>query len=231
MQKQSDLLSQVLETYTRLETIYHKNKEWIEMSENELWQELCLCILSSNVPYELALSAVQHLRKKGFLSLQWIANSPDSDKVIANELSRPIYFPKKINGGLRRYRFPNIRAKNIFQSAKVISSKKFWILELLRTSNSEIEVRNLLVSHISGIGLKEASHFLRNIKYSKNLAIIDSHVVKFLEKIYDDKRIKTKTLTQTTYLELENRILDICNNLRVNPSIFDMAIWHFMRRA
>ena len=39
-----------------------------------------------------------------------------------------------------------------------------------------------LVKHVKGLGYKEASHFLRNIGYSSELAILDRHVLKNLKK-------------------------------------------------
>ena len=230
MNKKKEIMNLVLDEYSRLETKYHRNKKWIDMSEDELWQELCLCILSSNVPYELTLSAFHHLKKKGYLRLELLKKESISKKIITDELSRPVYLPKKKDGGYRKYRFPKTRARNIIQAAKVIAREEDWIKKLLLRSNSERKVRGLLVSEISGIGLKEASHFLRNIKYSKNLAIVDSHVVSFLQQIDAGTQRKTKTITRNTYFELENQIQEICGEYKLDLSIFDMAIWHFMRR-
>lgn len=230
MNKKKEIMNLVLDEYSKLELRYHRNKKWIDMSEDELWQELCLCILSSNVPYELALSAFHHLKKKGYLRLELLKKESISKKIITDELSRPVYLPKKKDGGYRKYRFPKTRARNIIQAAKVIAREEDWIKKVLLRSNSEGKVRGLLVSEISGIGLKEASHFLRNIKYSKNLAIVDSHVVSFLQQIDAGTQRKTKTMTRNTYFELENQIQEICSEYKLDLSIFDMAIWHFMRR-
>lgn len=153
-----------------------------------------------------------------------------STKIIADELTRSIYLPKKKDGRYRKYRFPRTRARNIVRAAKVISREEGWIKKLLLRSNSERKVRGILVSEISGIGLKEASHFLRNIKYSKNLAIVDSHIVSFLQQIDGGAQRTTKTITRNTYFEFENRIQKLCSEYKLDLSIFDMAIWHFMRR-
>ena len=96
----------VLLEYSTIPALHFENRKWDLMTETDLWHELCLCILSSNVPYELALSAVRHLIRRGYLSVEWIADNPLADKIIAKELSKPIYFPKKTDGELRKYRFP-----------------------------------------------------------------------------------------------------------------------------
>ena len=226
----NEILEKVLREYPKLATILNNNRTWVEISENELWQELCLCIFSSNVPYELAQSVFFHLMKKGYLQLKWMTETPDSEKLVANELSKPLYLPKRVDGSYRKYRFPNMRARDIYQAAKTVSSEKDWFSKLLAASTSQRETRDSLVVNISGIGLKEASHFLRNIRYSDKLAIIDSHVVSFLEKFEEIPRANTKTITRKIYLELENRLLEICDKNELNLSIFDMAIWHYMRR-
>lgn len=223
------IFNEVLSEYSKLVDVFNNNRKWIDMSENELWQELCLCILSSNVPFELARSAFLHLRK-GYLQLEWIAGTPNSERIIADELSRRIYFPKTTRGARRRYRFPNARARDIVQAAKVISSGEKWLSKLLRNNSSENEVRDVLVDKISGLGLKGASHFLRNIRYSTQLAIIDSHVLSFLSSIGVVESGNTKSLTRNVYLELESRLQEICDEYGMNLSIFDMAIWRCMRR-
>lgn len=226
----NEILDKVFREYSRLATIYYNNRKWDEMSENELWQELCLCILSSNVPYELARSAFFQLKEKGYLELEWIVKTSNSQELIADELSKPAYLPKKLDGSYRRYRFPNARSKDIFQAAKVVSLDKRWLSKLLASSISEKEARDFLVANISGLGLKEASHFLRNVRYSNQIAIIDSHVLSFLVKIGEVAQTDTKTITPNNYLELESKLQEICRKHRLNLSIFDMAIWHYMRR-
>jgi len=227
---ENGMLDRVLREYSKLATVFYGNKKWTEMSENELWHELCLCILSSNVPYELALSTFFHLMDIGYLRLEWVINTSNSQKLIADELSRPIYLPMKLDGSYRRYRFPNTRSKDIFEAAKVVSSEEGWLSKLLANYNSEREARDFLVANISGFGLKEASHFLRNIRYSSQLAIIDSHVVSFLTKIEAFPQRDIKTITPRIYLELESRLQEICGKYGLSLSVFDMAIWHCMRR-
>lgn len=225
-----EVLDQIMCEYSRFSRIFHNKRKWVQMTEYELWQELCLCILSSNVPYELAQSAFFHLKKKGYLVLDWIIETPSSQELMAKELARPLYSPRKLDGSGRKYRFPNMRAQNIFQAAKILSSEQGWLFEVLANHGSEREVRDLLVVSISGLGLKEASHFLRNIGYSNELAIIDSHVVSFLKKIEAIPEMNTKTITRNTYFELEDLLKKICDKYGLSLSIFDMAIWHYMRR-
>lgn len=221
--------TEILRGYFRLACSFHCNKKWGEMSENELWRELCLCILSSNVPFELAKSAFTHLLDIGYLELEWITKTSDSQQQISRELSKPLYLPKKIDGSYRKYRFQNTRARDIAQAAKVIHSDNSFLFKLLTSSNSENTARDFLVSNITGIGLKEASHFLRNIGYSNQLAIIDSHVISFLIKINAVSQGDIKTITPKIYLKLERKLQNIASEHGLNLSVLDMAIWQYMR--
>jgi len=227
---ENQIVEDVLTLYRRLRNSLRSSTEWGEMSENGLWQELCLCILSSNVPYELAQSAFYHLKEKGYLRLGWLTATPNSQKIVAKELSKSIYLPKKLDGSHRKYRFPNSRARDICQASEVVSTYKDWLSKLLGASWSETKVRDFLVSNIPGLGLKEASHFLRNIGYSDHLAIIDSHVLSFLRETKLIPQANTKTINRKTYLEIESQLREICSEYGLNLSIFDMAIWQYMRR-
>lgn len=222
-------LTQVVDLHSRLADSLKHKKKWNAMSEGELWEELCLCILSSNVPYELAKSAFLHLRDTLLLTPRWMTQSSDSVGKIAHELSKQIYLPKKKNGHYRKYRFPNIRAQNIVSAAKTLYLRNSGLLKILRNTNSEQETRDFLAKNVAGIGLKEASHFLRNVRYSKSLAIIDSHVVAFLKEVEALPQVKIKTITPQIYMRLERILQDLCDSLGLNLSTFDMAIWHYMR--
>jgi N-glycosylase/DNA lyase len=225
----SATLTQVTREYSRLVNTFQLRKRWNEMSEDDLWEELCLCILSSNVPYELALSAFWHLRDNEFLKPEWVIECPNADQKIAFELSKRIYSPRKKDGSCRKYRFPNVRATNIVNAAKTLYQEESGLLWILRNCASEHEAREFLAKNVQGIGLKEASHFLRNIGFSRSLAIIDSHVIAFLTEVGAVQEEEINALTPTVYMRLEKILLDLCNDLGFNLSIFDMAIWQCMR--
>src|SRR5437870_3801812 len=64
-----DIPIELEEHHQRLTALYDSQKNWRNMSELELWEELCLCILSSNVLFETAVSAFLQLAEKGMLNL------------------------------------------------------------------------------------------------------------------------------------------------------------------
>jgi len=215
-------------------SIYHslKNEKkitpyWKNMDDNELWNHLVFCILSSNVPYELALSSTLHLMENNLLDVSWLSNTEKGYLRISHELSRPIFKPKKRNGDFRKYRFPLIRSRNIHNASKII---KNGFTKLLDDKKTDFEIRNNIAKCISGIGLKQSSLFLRNIGFSNNLAIIDTHIIAFLNKILEPPLKKSLITSEKQYFKIEEILVNITKNLNLDLSLFDLALWEYMRR-
>jgi len=217
----------ILDLYYHIEKQFVKQNSWKNLLEKDLWFELCFCILSSNVSFEQAKSATVHLNNKHFLEPYWIMENLSSQDTIARELSKPICLPKKKNGLLRKYRFPNVRAKNIVSATNFIYSKKNGLKNTLHEFESESIAREFLVRNVSGLGLKEASHFLRNIGYASSLAIIDVHIISFLK----DLRLVSGSLplTNQKYFEFEEKMQKLAEFYGLNLAIFDNAIWNYMK--
>lgn len=226
---QQQTLNEVVYEYSKLRTSSNLRKTWTELSEKQLWEELCICILSSNVPYELALSAFYHLHENRFLDVDRIMADQYSSRKIRSELSKRIYEPKRRDGTFRKYRFPNVRASDIAKAAITLYRENSGLSGLLRNFRSEKEARRFLADNVSGMGLKEASHFLRNVGYSESLAIVDTHVISFLVDI-GELSDKVTTVTPVVYMKIEKILVDLCDNLGLNISFFDKAIWKYMRR-
>jgi len=220
----------VLENYE----VHSKNmtkREWNLLEEDEIWYELCFCILSANVRYELASSTLKHLITKGILNVEWIKKEKRSANIIKNELSGSHFLPLKKNGQLRKYRYPRKRATQIVKAAKTIYSGNRTIKKILQESKSDIEARQFFVTKISGLGIKEASHFLRNIGYSNSLAIIDVHILSFLQRFCLVRLERKKTLTNRIYLTLERIMRNFAKFHNLVLSVLDLAIWQYMRNG
>ena len=219
---------EVFQIYDSLEQKFSSRISWTNLKENELWNELCLCILSSNVQYELATSAVKHLCESDMLNTEWLTGDSSAKSILQLELSKPIYLPKKKDGTLRKYRFPRVRSRDIVGASNVLYSSGNDVRSLLSNTESPVHIRNYLAGTIPGLGLKESSHFLRNIGYASSLAIIDVHIVSFLQclGLFPFER---QLVTGKMYLELERIMQKISRIYDLNLSILDNAIWHYMR--
>ena len=172
-------------------------KEIDRKSSDEIFKELCFCILTANFNAEKCIK-IQKEIDGGFLTL--------SEKELAKRL-------KKLG-----HRYPNTRARYISDSVKYNDSLKDVVL-----SSSGEELREWLVKNIKGLGYKESSHFLRNIGFD-NFAIIDFHIVDILVKYNLIKR--PKTLTKKRYLEIESILKEIAKKLDLSLAELDLYLWY-----
>ena len=222
------LPNRILKEYDELADRFDESIRWNYISEEKLWRELCFCILSGNVSFELAKSVVEVTTEKGYLDYKWIKENKKAATILFHELDKPNFEPLKKNGELRKYRFPKKRAFEITKAAKIIyfenSLKKF-----LREYDSGIQLRNFLIKLIPGLGIKEASHFLRNVGFAEPLAIIDVHVLAFLKELSLVDFDGRSSLTHKRYLKLEKILRNLADYHGLNLSILDLAIWNYMR--
>jgi N-glycosylase/DNA lyase len=117
------------------------------------------------------------------------------------------------------HRFADKRAEYIV-SAREYSPN---IKELLQSQGSSRQAREWLITNIMGLGMKEASHYLRNVGYF-DLAIIDRHI---LSNMVELKIIpeNPKSLTKNRYLRYEE-ILDLAaKKLGMPLGEMDLYLW------
>ncbi len=167
-------------------------------SNDEWFSELCFCILAANAKQKTSEAIQSQISAEGFKTL--------SQETLTDLI--------KIN----KHRFHNTKAKYIIYARKFADNLKENLLE-----KTEYEAREWLVQNISGIGMKEASHFLRNTG-GQNLAILDRHIISILteHKIIS----KPKTLTSQKYKEIEHIFTNIASILRVTPAKLDLMLWY-----
>jgi len=78
--------------------------------------------------------------------------------------------------------------------------------------------------NVKGYGLKEASHFLRNIGLSNNkIAILDRHILRNLKELGLIKDAKIKSPKH--YLETEQIFLAHADRMRIPADELDLHWW------
>lgn len=137
------------------------------------------------------------------------------------EIRRLFKSHKEIEKILRKngVRFPKKKSLYIVSAIKKFETIK----QLLETKNNR-KIRELLVKNIKGLGYKEASHFLRNIGYGKNIAILDRHILKNLKQLGVIETIP-EALNPREYLEIEERMKQFCKELGIPMEEMDMLLW------
>jgi len=168
----------------------------------ECWfEELCFCILAANAKGRNAYNIQLDLRAKGFLTMT------------QSELSTAILRHK--------HRFHNNKARFIIASRK-FKDIKTRIIDQLK-NNGISKTREWLVDNIKGIGMKEASHFLRNTGVF-DIAILDRHVLNIMSE--NNIIEKPKYLTNKNYLKIEEKFISLCFELKMSPAKLDLFMWY-----
>ena len=85
-------------------------------------------------------------------------------------------------------------------------------------------LRNWLADNIKGLGYKEASHFLRNIGYGKEIAILDRHILAELCKHKVISEIPL-VLPKGKYLHIERLMKEFARKLNISMAELDMVFW------
>ncbi len=124
--------------------------------------------------------------------------------------------------------FNILKTKTRFHKTKTLrilqAKENFKRIKSHLNNNNIKELRNLIVKTVNGYGLKESSHFLRNIGFSNNqIAILDRHILKNLHVLNLIKETKIKS--QKHYLEIENIFLNFANSINIPPDQLDLLWW------
>ncbi len=176
-------------------------REFMEINRqnSRRWfSELAFCILTANYTAEGGIRIQQELEECFFTC--------SKDELAVN---------------LRRlgHRFPEARGNYIVMARRYMNTLK----ETLLRKDNPFLMREWLVSHVKGIGYKEASHFLRNVGYF-DLAILDYHILDILDGYDIIKR--PKTLTRRRYLEIESVVRKLASIVKLEPGVLDLYLWY-----
>lgn len=204
------------------------SRTWVEYTESELIYELTACILGSQVPYELALAAVREIYNAGLLICPMNTDSLKTHREsLVHVLKQPLQYEGCSRSG-RRYRFAVSRADHICRTLNSILSIGGSLRKFLQSFNSAREARRSVVNLVTGMGPKQASLFLRNIGFSEHIAILDSHVLRFMSLLGLSRTDRSITSIRY-YEEHETALKRYARNLDFTLGRVDLAIWIVMR--
>ena len=80
-----------------------------------------------------------------------------------------------------------------------------------------------------GIGPKQASLFLRNIGYAKDLAILDTHILRYMSLVGLLPNLIQSVSTLRKYETVEGLLCSYSEKFQVSLAYIDIAIWVVMR--
>ena len=181
------------------------NKIWKKGTAKEIFAELVFCILTPQANGKACWSAVENMIAKGVLF------TGDRSQIV-KELHCARFIQKK-------------SAYVVEAREKYLSEKRITLKSVIKEIGDRYETREWLVKNVKGIGYKEASHFLRNIGFEQNLAILDRHILKSLQLIGIVKEIPD-TLSKRKYLDIEKRMMEFSEVIHIPMSYLDMVMWY-----
>ncbi|WP_412031019.1 hypothetical protein [Halomonas sp. M4R1S46] len=194
--------------------------------ERRLWWELSSCVLSSQVPYSLAVAAADAIDAEGLL----LAECCDSES-LTQCLVEVLSMPLSVAGRPRSYRFPVARARHLASTRAAVTLEAGSLRALVGNFSDPSQARAWFVAYAPGMGPKQASMFLRNVGVSYDLAILDRHVLNYMTAlgIYSGTNLSIAKLAK--YHQSEAVLRDHSSNLNCPVGLLDWAIWIVMRVA
>lgn len=204
---------------------------WESMSEDDLWRELVACILGSRVRFHVAHAAVERMGRANLLSERRRSSGYDEyERDVMAALSGTTK-PRRSPRLESRYPFPKLRANQIRAAAERLYAQSGTIHNLLGGLRDVHEVRRRLASEVAGLGPKQASLFLRNIGYATHVAVLDVHVLTYMNWIGLTTAPVKSVRTVRQYETLEAAFIEHSCSVGYPPDRFDVAVWVVIRVA
>lgn len=194
-------------------------------SESQLWWELSACVLSSQVPYALAVSAADAIDRENLLT-----DPADADG-LAVRLEDVLREPLAVEGGWRAYRFPKARSSQLATTHLAVRRHAGTLSSLINKFEDAAGVRDWLVAHAPGLGPKQASMFLRNAGLSYDLAILDRHVLDYMSELRLCSGTRGFVSGLSQYRRHEAILRGHAVQFACPVGMLDWAIWIVMRVA
>ena len=176
---------------------------WKEPDER-IFSELCFCLCTPQTSARACDRAIRNLAVSGILFR--------GDET-------------EIRKHLKGVRFTGNKSRYMFGARRFFTGRdgEINIKERIRFSNPAV-LREWLVKNVRGMGYKEASHFLRNIGFGEDLAILDRHVLKNLLKHGIIPEIP-KSLTPKRYVDIEKRMREFSRRIDIPMAEMDLLFW------
>lgn len=192
--KQKELL---IKRLSEFEETYNKG-------DREIFRELCFCILTANASARGGMKAIEALGNLIFTGTE-------------TEISKALH---KCG-----YRFWKKRANYIVETRKSMQKQcKMELKKEIKKKRKNLEeLRAFFDENAKGIGMKEASHFLRNIGF-KEYAILDKHIVNCLHEA-GVLETNNKPKNRKQYLEMEGKMKKFSKAIKVPMAELDLILW------
>ena len=141
-------------------------------TDEEIFYDLCFCICAPQTTFKSNIKVVNDLKTYGFYS----TNSYAIKLAEMHDIVKPVRFYNNKTNYLIEAKKKFSKILKLVKDFQKTNQSNEW----KSTANSKM-FRQLLVNQVKGFGMKASSHFLRNLGDTR-LAIIDTYIIKFLNK-------------------------------------------------
>ena len=119
--------------------------------------------------------------------------------------------------------FEEIKKAKLGQYKKIYSGFKF----ITQIDYNLSKMTPQILEKIPGVGMKTSRFFLLHSDtfYKDKIAILDTHILKFIKENIDDRAPKSTPVIPLTYRFWEDMFLNWCNNNNKNVADFDLEVW------
>jgi len=177
---------------------------WSHKSDTEIFSELTFCLLTPQSKAKLCWDAIVALKEQDLLLKGTVDQIKQSLHCVRFHNKKAQYI---------------VGARTLFMNNGRVSLKPF-----LKSFTDIRECREWLVENIKGLGYKEASHFLRNLGFGKDIAILDRHILKNLKLMGVIKEIP-ESMGRSKYLGIEKSMVGFAKDIGIPLSHLDLLLW------
>ncbi|MCQ9206684.1 MAG: N-glycosylase/DNA lyase [Omnitrophica bacterium] len=199
-------MRELLSEYSKKKHIIkNRLKEFKKVSKNEdIFGELCFCILTPQSKAVHCDKAIRRLKETGLL----LKGTESNIKPLLKGLAR----------------FHNKKASYLVAARNLFKNKNTLNIKSRLNSDDVFKTREWLVDNVKGLGYKEASHFLRNIGLGRDVAILDVHILKNLQKLGVVETIPS-SITRKNYIEIEDKMRSFAKKSHIPLEELDLLFW------
>ncbi|MDP4199733.1 MAG: DNA lyase [Bacteroidota bacterium] len=186
----------------RQSAILQRLLDFSDVPPDQYFYELAFCILTpqssaANAEATIAELVRDHFLERGFDPMSYLRDA-------------------------KHYiRFHNVKAKRLLEIRERFPDLLPYLLDQTATPEAK---REIVLASVKGLGMKEASHFLRNIGV-RGLAILDRHIFKHLTRLGVINEIPMSGPTKKRYLEIERLWHEYAKRIDISLDELDLLFW------
>ncbi len=177
---------------------------WRRGDDRDIHVELSFCVLTPQSKARSAWAAISTIRDNGLL---WSGSAVE------------------IAPYLRSVRFFNNKARFLVElREKMTRDGRIVTKEHFASLGSPAAMRDWIVGNVKGMSFKEAGHFIRNVGFGDDIAILDRHILKNLARLGAIDSVP-ESLTPRLYLEIEEKMRRFCSDSGIPMASMDLLLW------